>query len=117
MEPQDTITIAPAVLITIAQHAATQVTGVSHMGTIPVNIGRLFRGNPMGNGVVLAIEGQRVTADVYIVVFPDVNIKDVSNEVQQRITRSIEELVGMDVDSVNVHVEDVNYGGTLPAAT
>jgi uncharacterized alkaline shock family protein YloU len=116
MEPQDTITIAPAVLITIAQHAAMQAKGVSHMGTIPVNMGRLFRGSPMGNGVVLSIQENHVSADVYLVVLPDVNIREVSNQVQQNITRAIEELVGMNVISVNIHVEDVNFG-TLPATS
>src|SRR5690242_3414530 len=108
MEPQDTITIAPAVLLTIAEHAATQIKGVSHMGVIPVNMGRLFRGSPMGNGVVLSIGENRVAADVYLVVLPDVNIREVSKQVQQNITRAIEELVGMDVTSINVHIEDVN---------
>src|SRR5947207_5478594 len=108
MEPQDTITIAPAVLITIAQHAATQVKGISHMGNIPVNIGRLFRSSPMANGVVLNIAENRVAVDAYLVVMPDVNIREVSNQVQQSITRAIEELVGMDVVAVNIHVEDVN---------
>jgi uncharacterized alkaline shock family protein YloU len=113
MEPQDTITIAPSVLITITQHAATQVKGVSRMGAIPVNIGRLFQGTPMGSGVVLKLDDNRVSIDTYLVVMPDVNIKSVSAEVQQAVTRSVEELVGMDVVGVNVHIEDVDYG-SLP---
>ncbi len=109
MEPQDTITIAPSVLITIAAHAATKVRGVARTGNIPVNMGRLLRGNPMGSGVVLQISDQRVTVDIYLVVMPDVSMRDVSHEVQQSVTRSIQELVGMEVDGVNVHVEDVDY--------
>ncbi len=109
MQPQDTITIAPSVLITIAAHAATQVPGVARMGAIPVGIGRLFRSNPMGSGVVLAIEGTQVTLDIYLIVRPDANIREVSREVQQSITRSIQELVGMDVIAVNIHVEDVDF--------
>lgn len=116
MDPQDTITIAPSVLITIAQHAATQVIGVSHMGTVPVNMGRLFQGATMASGVVLKIDNNRVMVDTYVVVLPDVDIRAVSANVQQAVTRAIQELVGMDVDGVNVHVEDVNYGPTPPAA-
>jgi uncharacterized alkaline shock family protein YloU len=114
MEPQDTIKIAPSVLITIAQHAATQVNGVAHMGTIPVSMRRIFSGQPMANGVVLDIDDNSVTVDMYVVVLPDVNIREVSQNVQQAITRSISELVGMDVLAVNVHVDDVAYG--TPAA-
>ncbi len=110
MEPQDTITIAPSVLITIAARAAVQVEGVSRMGTIPVNIGRLLRGNPMGHGVVLQMDEGRVMLDVYLVMKPDTNMREVSRRVQHSITRAIQELVGMDVASVNVHIEDVDYG-------
>jgi uncharacterized alkaline shock family protein YloU len=116
MEPQDTITIAPSVLITIVQHAATQIKGIARMGSIPVNIVRLVQGKPMGSGVVLKIDENRVTIDTYLIVLPDVSIKSVSAEVQQAVTRSVEELVGMEVLAVNVHVEDVDYGALSPGA-
>lgn len=109
MEPQDTITIAPSVLITIAKHAATQVKGVSRTGTIPVDVVRLLKGNPMASGVILDIEGTRVKLDLYLLVRPAANIREVSQEVQRAVTRAIEELVGMEVTGVNVHVEDVDF--------
>jgi uncharacterized alkaline shock family protein YloU len=110
MEPQDTITIAPNVLITIARHATEQVDGVSHMGQIPVDVGRLLRGNPMGSGVVLEIEeDQKATVDLYISVEPNIVMRDVSCAVQRAVKRAIQDLVGMDVTAVNVHIEDVDY--------
>jgi uncharacterized alkaline shock family protein YloU len=112
MEPQDTITIAPSVLITIAKHAATEVKGISRMGQIPVQVGRLLRGNPMASGVVLDIEDNQVSLDLYLVVNPNVNIRAVSEGVQHAVKRSIEDLVGMDVTRIRVHVEDVDYSST-----
>ncbi len=109
MEPQDTITIAPSVLITIAKHAATQVEGVSRMGTIPVDVGRLLRGNTMGSGVVLDIDDNSVQLDLYLIVKPSVSMRGVSREVQRSVTRAIQELVGMTVIAVNVHIEDVDF--------
>lgn len=109
MEPQDTITIAPSVLITIARHAAEQVQGVAGMGQIPVDVGRLLRGNPMGSGIVLEIDDQDVKVDLYLRVSPGVNMKETGEKVQQQVKRSIQDLVGMDVTTVNVHIEDVAY--------
>lgn len=109
MEPQDTITIAPSVLITVAKHAATQVKGVSRTGIIPVDVVRLLKGHPMGSGVILDITGTRVKLDLYLLVTPGANIRTVSQEVQQAVTRAVEELVGMEVTGVNVHVEDVDF--------
>jgi uncharacterized alkaline shock family protein YloU len=109
MEPQDTITIAPSVLIAIVKHAAELADGISMMAEIPVNVGRIFRGHSMGSGVVLAIDDQRVVVDMYVIVKPDVNMSKVSRTVQDNVRRAIQELVGMDVDAVNVHIADVDY--------
>src|SRR5262249_17279756 len=109
MEPQDTITIAPSVLITVARYAATQVKGVSRTGAIPVDMVRMLKGHPMGSGVILDINGTRIKLDLYLLVKPGANIREVSLDVQKGVTRAVEELVGMEVTGVNVHVEDVDF--------
>ena len=116
MEPQDTITIAPSVLITIARYAASQVEGVARTGVIPVDVIRVLRGHPMGSGVVLELGDNKVAVDVYLVLKPGVNMREASKAVQQAIKRAIQELVGMEVSAVNTHVEDVDFpvGDTAP---
>jgi len=109
MEPQDTIVIAPGVLITIARYATLEVEGVAHMGAIPTDVLRLFRRAPAAHGVVLDIDDNQVTIELYIVVKPNVSMREVAREVQRAVTRSIKELVGMDVTSVNIHIYDVDY--------
>lgn len=107
MEPQDTITIAPNVLITITRHAALQVDGVARMGTIPSQVGHLVRGHPMGSGVALEIEGDTVSAELYLIVDPGASMREVSQAVQQSVKRAIEDLIGMTVKAVDIHIEDV----------
>ncbi|MBN1313280.1 MAG: Asp23/Gls24 family envelope stress response protein [Anaerolineae bacterium] len=109
MEPQDTVTIAPSVLITIARQAAIEVKGIARMGTIPIDVTHLLKGNPMGSGVVLEIERNQVSFELYLIVKPGVSMRDISHEVQRSVTRSIQELVGMEVLKVNVHIEDVDF--------
>jgi uncharacterized alkaline shock family protein YloU len=113
MEPQDTITIAPSVLITIFKHAALQTTGVARMGIIPVDVVRMLRGNPMGSGVVLELDSNKVNAELYLVVKPGANMRELSHEVQQSATRAVHELVGMDVVNVNIHIDDVEFGSQV----
>jgi len=108
MEPQDTITIAPSVLITVTRHAALSVKGVSRMGNLPAQVGHLLRGHPMGQGIALEVEDNTVKVELYVVVDPGVKMRDASQALQQTVKRAIEELVGMQVLSVNVHVEDVD---------
>ena len=79
------------------------------MGQIPVAVGRLLRGHAMGSGVVLDIIERTVAVDLYLVVKPGANMRNVSREVQRAVKRAIVDLVGMDVATVNVHIEDVDY--------
>jgi uncharacterized alkaline shock family protein YloU len=111
MEPQDTITIAPSVLITMARYSALGVEGVARMGQTPVDVARLVSGHPIGPGIVMEIEDNRVKADLYIVTRPGYSMLDVSRNVQAAIKRSMSDLVGMEVTSVNVHIEDVAEEG------
>ena len=115
MEPQDTITIAPSVLLTIARHATLQVDGVIRMGQTPVDVGRLVSGNPVGPGIALVIENGTVKVDLYVVTQPGYNMLDISREVQSAVKRSITDLIGMEVTTVNVHIEDIAGDGEKPS--
>jgi uncharacterized alkaline shock family protein YloU len=50
-----------------------------------------------------------VYADVYVIFKRDVNVRDVSRSIQHQIARAVNEMVGMEVGKVNVHVEDIDY--------
>jgi len=36
-----------------------------------------------------------------------VNIREVSRIIQQQVARAIQEMIGMDVMAVNIHIEDI----------
>jgi uncharacterized alkaline shock family protein YloU len=101
-------TIAPEVLYTIARLTALQVEGVSRMATVPARVDRIFKRGQV-EGVVIEVEDDAVYADLYIILKGDVNIRDVSKNVQREVARAISEMVGMQVGRVNIHVEDVEY--------
>jgi len=106
-------TIAPEVLVTIARLTALDVPGVSRMAAISsarkgAGVNRLFN-RTVGEGIFIDIQDDTVSADLYIVMKKDVNIRDVSRMIQSNVARSITEMVGMHVGRVNIHVEDMDY--------
>ncbi|MBI5958410.1 MAG: Asp23/Gls24 family envelope stress response protein [Chloroflexi bacterium] len=107
--PNDTVTIAPGVLLTIARLATLEVAGVVRMGSTPGGVDRLLRRVPSANGVQIAIEEGIVTAHLYVVAAAATNLRDMSIQVQKSVARSIRDLLGMKVESVNVHIEDVEF--------
>ena len=106
--PPGKTTVSPEVLVSIAKLSALGVPGVSHMAAVPGGVNRLFR-RGFGEGVRIEIEENTVYAEMYLVLKEDVNIREVSRNVQYQVARAIQEMVGMDVGYVNIHIEDINY--------
>jgi len=107
-------TIAPDVLVDITRLAALGVEGVARLASVPGGVNRLFR-RGTSEGVQIIVDGNTADADIYVILLPNYNVRDVSREIQTRVARAIGEMVGMEVGCVNVHVEDIALN-SLPTA-
>ncbi|MCA9873882.1 MAG: Asp23/Gls24 family envelope stress response protein [Ardenticatenaceae bacterium] len=104
------IEVAPGVLATIAQYAALRVEGVTKMAAIPADVARLFRREVKQDGVLLEIgEQNQVKIDIYVIMDPQVNIMEASRNIQAAVLEAVDTMVGIPVEAINVHVEDVIY--------
>ena len=102
------VTLAPDVLLTIARMAALGVEGVSRMSPVKTSVNRFLRRTEV-DGVDVEVEDDVVYVELYLILKSDVNVREVSRNVQAHVTRAISEMVGMEVGHVNVHIEDVEY--------
>ncbi|NLX09464.1 MAG: Asp23/Gls24 family envelope stress response protein [Chloroflexi bacterium] len=107
--PNDTVTIAPGVLLTIVRLATLDVAGVVRMGNTPGGVDRLFRRVPAANGVQIAVDEGTVTAHLYVVANASANLREMGVNIQKSVERSIREILGMKTHSVNIHIEDVHF--------
>jgi len=105
---QGRITVAPDVLVEIARMAALSVNGVSRMAHVTGGVNKLFK-RGINDGVRIEVDDNVVFARLYLILKPDVNIREVSRNVQAQVTRALQEMVGMDVNSVEIHIEDIDY--------
>ena len=104
------VTIAPEVLVTIAQLTTKDIPGVHQMSMDWTRDVNRFLGNmSVGDGVQVQVKGNQVGVDLYIVVEQDVSMLQLGKRIQADVTRAIEKMVGMQVKEVNVHIEDVHY--------
>ncbi len=101
-------TIDPEVLLTIARLTALSVDGVSRMATGPHNVDSLLK-RSYSNGVKVEVENNTVYVDLYLIMKRDINLLETSRKVQQKIKRAILEMVGMEIGTINIHVEDIDY--------
>ena len=101
-------TVSPDVLVTIARLSTLSVPGVSRLASLPGGVNRLFR-RGSGDGVRIETEENVVFADLYLVLKQDVNLREVSRNVQKQVARAIQEMVGMEIGHINIHIEDIDY--------
>jgi uncharacterized alkaline shock family protein YloU len=107
-------TVALDVLLTIARLTALSVQGVSRMSPAPAGVNRIFA-KGYEDGVKIEVQDDVVSADLYVILKNDVNIRDVSRLIQQKVARAISEMVGMQIARVNIHIEDIDYPGETEA--
>lgn len=101
------VTIAPNVLVTIVQKTASSVPGVAHLSDSVPGVKRLLGLHTVGRGVEVDVLEDQVTVEVYLVAKRNVDLLQMGREVQREVTRAIEQIVGMQVSAVNVHIEDI----------
>jgi uncharacterized alkaline shock family protein YloU len=106
--PPGKTTVSPDVLISIAKLSALSVPGVSQMAPVSGGVNRLFR-KGANEGVRIDIQEDTVFADIYLILKKDVNIREVSRNVQHQVARAIQEMVGMGVGQIDIHIEDIDY--------
>lgn len=99
-------TIDPDVILTMIRLAALEVQGVCRMASGPAGLDDLVK-KYYSEGVKIDVEDHTVYIDLYLVLYRDVDLHATAHKVQEEVSRSIEELVGMNVGSVNIHIEDI----------
>ena len=104
---QGKTTVSPDVLITITRLSALSVPGVSRLAQVPGGVNRLFK-RGFGEGVRMEVKDNVVRADLYLILKQDVNIREVSRNVQQQVARALQEMVGMDIGGIEIHIEDID---------
>ena len=95
------IIIAPEVLETTARLTTLAVPGVVRLIS-PPGMPRLLR----HDGVKIQVVGNSVDVKLYVVTEPRVNMLNVGRQIQSEVTRAIRDIIGMQVQSIDVYIED-----------
>ena len=105
------IRISSDVVSIIASNAALEVEGIASFGGgIAGNLSQVLgRKNPYKGVTVEITENREVNIDLHIVVEYGVRIPDVAWKLQERIKQNVEQMTGLHVEEINVHVQGVNF--------
>lgn len=104
------VTVSPGVLIVIAHMSARAVPGVSAVGRARTPRSAVTRGRT-GSGVSLVNHDGAISGDMFLVVKAGFNVREVCRDVQEQVARALQEMTGMSVVRLDIHVEDIDYQG------
>ena len=103
------IKIAEDVVAKIAGIAASEVKGVFSMnGGIAGGISEMFGKKSFSKGVKAQVAEKDAVLDLYIIVEYGSRIPDIAFEIQNKVKTAVENMTGLKVLEVNIHVQGVN---------
>ncbi len=107
-EDVGSIRIADEVVSIIAGLAATEVSGVAGMsGGLVGGIAELLGKKNFSKGVRVRGGEKQIAVDLYVILEYGVSIPDVAISIQEKVKEAIENMAGMEVVEVNVHVQGI----------
>ena len=109
-EENSGIKISNDVVAVIAGVAVSEVRGVASMqGGFAGGITEVLSGKKnLAKGIKVEVENEKAKIDVNIIVEYGSRIPDVAFEIQNRVKKSVENMTGLKVTEVNVHVQGVS---------
>ena len=114
VEGNDTIKIANEAVATYAGIAISDVPGVYGMaGSFAGGIAETLSGKKnLTKGVKVDVDEKNAKIDVNIIVEYGARIPEVAFEIQSRVKKAVENMTGLKVLEVNVHVQGVHANST-----
>jgi len=101
-------TVSPEVLHKIARLTTLSVQGVNRMASFRGNLEQAL-GREEYKGVKVQVRENKVFVEIYVVLMSEMNVRDISREIQSRVSRAISDMVGMEVGGVNIHIMDIDF--------
>jgi uncharacterized alkaline shock family protein YloU len=104
------IDISNDVIAQIAGGAAIDCYGIIGMASkqqLKDGIAEILRRENFSRGVVVRQEDEEVHIDMYIIVSYGTKISEVAHMVQSKVKYTLDQTVGLAVDSVNIYVQGV----------
>jgi uncharacterized alkaline shock family protein YloU len=105
-----TVKISEEVVAIIAGVAATEVPGVAGMsGGIAGGIAEILGRKNLSKGVKVEVGEKEAAIDLYIIVDFGARIPEVAWDIQDKVKNVVQNMTGLNVVEVNIHVQGVNF--------
>ncbi len=109
MEPGSNIVYSNEVVSIIAGVAASEVEGIASMVNVPNGGSLLGKNRGVTKGVKVEIGTEEASVDIYVTAEYGKPIQKAAHDVQEAVRKAVEEMTGLHVVRVDVHVQGVSF--------
>src|SRR5690625_5761237 len=107
------VTITNDVIATIAGGAAVEcygIVGMSSKSQIKDGFAEIIRKENYSRGIIVRQEDNALHIDMYIIVSYGTKISEVANNVQSQVKYTLNQSLGLAIDTVNIYIQGVRVG-------
>jgi len=109
MDNNINLSVSEEVVSTIVEKTVMSIPGIYDInGGIIDGITNML-GTKRMKGIKVDITEKAISIDVYLIVEYGVKIPDIAWDVQDKVKKTIEEMVGKTVTAVNIHIQGINF--------
>lgn len=108
MENNVNLSISEEVISTIAEKTVMSVPGVYDISGGLIDGITNMLGSKRTSGIKVDINEKTISLDIYLIVEYGVKIPDIAWDIQDKVKKTLEEIVGMTVAAVNIHIQGIN---------
>jgi len=114
--PPGKIEISPQVIATLAGRAVTQCYGVVGMAPRRLHDGwaEVLQQENLRRGVDVSWHGHQLIIELHVIMEHGVRIAEVARNIIDVVRYQVEKVTGLEVAQVNVTVEGLHQGKTVP---
>jgi uncharacterized alkaline shock family protein YloU len=108
--PLGSVSISREAVAQIVGHTVAEcygVVGTAPAARAPARVRRLLARARPTLGIAVGGEGENLTLDLRVVVEHGLNLAEVAATIRSRVGYEVERLTGLQVASIDVHIEDV----------
>ncbi len=109
LENNVNLSVSEEVVSTIVEKTVMSIPGIYDInGGIIDGITNMLASKRV-KGIKVDISEKSISIDVYLIVEYGVKIPDIAWDVQDKVKKTVEDMVGMTVEAVNIHIEGINF--------
>ncbi|MEM9776455.1 MAG: Asp23/Gls24 family envelope stress response protein [Chloroflexota bacterium] len=100
------IVVAPEVIMTVIREATLSVGQVDSMVSPSTS---LFSRSQGRDGVTLQQSDAGLKIDIHVALEQNSNMMEVAKSVQASVSDAVDQIIGLEVESIDVHIEDITF--------